>query len=222
MPFCPSATSTLKTPNSDISPGTADYWRREFYSLGDCWQSVVLGGPPHLSPVFVPHQLFPSIGHLFQILILLQSLLLLPICFLSEILIFMSEFTSGVVVHIKLVILDSFLNVASLQHIWSIFCVSGPGPGVQILACKCFFSSRSNALSLPLFPGGLLLVPLLQTCPPVLLLTCFSSPREWATLEGIALSSWHLCILVLRLPGWFYLMRNQWGLLGEHLVSLYK
>lgn len=197
MPFCPFATSTLKTPNSDISPGTADYWRREFYSLGDCWQSVVLGGPPHLSPVFVPHQLFPSIGHLFQILILLQPLLLLPICFLSEILIFMSEFTSGLVLHIRLVILDSSLNLTSLQHIWSIFCVSGLGPGVQILACKCFFSSRPKALSLPLFPGGLLLVPLLQTCPPVLLLTCSSSPREWATLEGIALSSWHLCILVL-------------------------
>lgn len=148
------------------------------YSLGDCWQSVVLGGPPHLSPVFVPHQLFPSIGHFLQILILLQPLFLFPICFLSEILIFMAEFTSDSVVHIGLVVLDSSLNITSLQDIWGVFSVSDPGSGVHILACISFFSSRPKALSLPLFPGGLLLVPLLQTYPAVLLLTCFSSPRE--------------------------------------------
>lgn len=70
MPFCP-ATSP-KNRNNDISPGIGNYRRRKLYSLGDCCQFVVLGGSTLMSPVFVPHWLFPSIGHLFQILTLLQ------------------------------------------------------------------------------------------------------------------------------------------------------
>lgn len=36
----------------------------------------------------------------------------------------MAEFTSDSVVHIGLVILDSFLNITSLQDIWGVFSVS--------------------------------------------------------------------------------------------------
>lgn len=43
-----------------------NYWRRKLYSLGNC-QSMVFGGPPHLSPVFILPQLVSFIGHLFQI-----------------------------------------------------------------------------------------------------------------------------------------------------------
>lgn len=64
-----STTSAQKTPNSDISPGTVTLITEgeNCTALG-----IVLGGPPHPSPVFVLHQLFSSIGHLFQIFILLQ------------------------------------------------------------------------------------------------------------------------------------------------------
>lgn len=92
-------------------------------------------------------------------------------------------------------------------------------PGIHI-SSYMFLELQTQCILL--CPFGLLSIPLLQTCPTVLLVTCFYSTGQWATWDRMLQISWHLCIPVVDM-GIVSFNRKCMGLFGEiccHFIEI--